>query len=203
MTDHNRIIAAAAKEALRPLGLRRKGRSRAWFADEGFWLNVVEFQPSSWSRGSYLNVAVHWLWSQPPGLLSFNRVERSGGFIEFENSEQFEPLALRMAQAAADGVLINRRLLGSITDAAAILLQEQGAEVPPSGRPRFDAAIAAGLTDKMATARDLLQRFDEPHAVDMVSELISSIDQGRFHQRVETMINAGRSQFGLAPNWCL
>jgi hypothetical protein len=53
---HDRIIADAAKAALGPLGFKRKGRSRTWLADHGWWLTVVEFQPSAWSKGSYLNV---------------------------------------------------------------------------------------------------------------------------------------------------
>jgi len=59
--DHNKLIAAAAKEALKPLGLRREGKSRLWYDDHGWWCIVVEFQPSSWSRGTYLNVGVSWL----------------------------------------------------------------------------------------------------------------------------------------------
>ncbi|TGQ53638.1 DUF4304 domain-containing protein [Mesorhizobium sp. M1C.F.Ca.ET.193.01.1.1] len=60
-SEHGRIIASQAKIALQPAGFRRNGRSRVWIADRGFWLSVVEFQPSSWSKGTYLNVAVHWL----------------------------------------------------------------------------------------------------------------------------------------------
>lgn len=58
---HDKIIAEAAKAALRSLGFQRKGRSRTWLADHGWWLTIVEFQPSAWSKGSYLNVAAHWL----------------------------------------------------------------------------------------------------------------------------------------------
>ncbi len=68
MNEHTRIIATAAKAVLQAHGFTRKGRSRVWFADRGFWLSVIEFQPSAWSRGSYLNVAVHWLWGQARGV---------------------------------------------------------------------------------------------------------------------------------------
>jgi hypothetical protein len=33
-----------------------------WLDDHTWWLVVVEFQPSSWSQGSYLNVGAMWLW---------------------------------------------------------------------------------------------------------------------------------------------
>lgn len=59
--DHNKIIQAVAKKALSPLGLRRDGKSRVWYDDHGWWAIVVEFQPSSWGRGSYLNVGLSWM----------------------------------------------------------------------------------------------------------------------------------------------
>lgn len=56
--NHNRVINAEAWRLLKPFGLTRKGRSRVWLDDHGWWLIQVEFQPSSWSKGSYLNVGV-------------------------------------------------------------------------------------------------------------------------------------------------
>src|SRR5256885_11111558 len=56
---HSKLITAAAREILRPLGLFQKGRSRVWLDDQGWWLGVVEFQPSDWSKGSYLNVGAN------------------------------------------------------------------------------------------------------------------------------------------------
>src|SRR2546430_8046299 len=57
-----RLLTRAARETLHPLGLRQRGRSRTWIDDRSWWLIVVEFQPSSWGLGSYLNVGVNWLW---------------------------------------------------------------------------------------------------------------------------------------------
>jgi hypothetical protein len=51
--EHGRIIATAAKETLGPLGFYRKGRSRVWLCDHGFWLGVVEFQPSGFAKGGH------------------------------------------------------------------------------------------------------------------------------------------------------
>src|SRR5262245_59350224 len=59
--DHNRVIDAEARQILKPLGLARKGKSRVWLDDHGWWLIQVEFQPGAWSRGSYLNVGVNWM----------------------------------------------------------------------------------------------------------------------------------------------
>lgn len=58
-----RLIAAAARRHLRPLGLHRKGRSRLWYDDRGWSLIVVEFQTSG-NDGTYLNIAAMWLWDE-------------------------------------------------------------------------------------------------------------------------------------------
>jgi hypothetical protein len=60
--DVNTVIAEVAKQVLAPLGVKRKGRSRTWLDDHGWWLGIVEFQPSSWGAGSYLNVGPEFLW---------------------------------------------------------------------------------------------------------------------------------------------
>jgi hypothetical protein len=58
MTDtHSKIIAAAARVELKPLGFQRQGRLRLWVADRGFWLNVVELTPSRWSKSVTLTNA--------------------------------------------------------------------------------------------------------------------------------------------------
>lgn len=59
--DHNKVIRAAAKSALTPLGLKQQRNSRIWYDDRGWWALVVEFQPSGFQRGSYLNVGVVWM----------------------------------------------------------------------------------------------------------------------------------------------
>jgi len=62
---HGRVIADAARLALSPLGLARKGRSRTWLDDQSWWLGVVEFKPASRHPGTYLNVGLRFLWHPP------------------------------------------------------------------------------------------------------------------------------------------
>jgi hypothetical protein len=47
------VITAEARHVLKPLGLVRRGNSRVWIDDHGWWTIQVEFQPSAWSKGSY------------------------------------------------------------------------------------------------------------------------------------------------------
>lgn len=74
------------------MGLSQKGRSRIWLDDQRWWLCVVEFQPSSWSRGSYLNVGCMWLWPVRDDI-SFDEGYRVEEFCEFRDEAQFEAAA--------------------------------------------------------------------------------------------------------------
>jgi len=65
MEPHAKIINAVAKKYLAPMGFFRKGTSRVWLQDNGWFFTVVEFQPSGFSKGTYLNVAMNFLWGKP------------------------------------------------------------------------------------------------------------------------------------------
>lgn len=97
-SEHGRIIASAAKAALAPLGCLRRGQSRIWQDDHRYWAINVEFQPSGWSKGSYLNIHVAWLWAITHG---YQYSYRAGSFIPFETAEQFTPLIAELAATAA------------------------------------------------------------------------------------------------------
>jgi hypothetical protein len=88
----SRLLTQAGREVLRPLGLRQKGRSRTWIDDHGWWLAVVEFQPSSWSLGSYLNVGVMWLWRDSDHL-SFDLNYRTNDHVGLRDEQQFTRIA--------------------------------------------------------------------------------------------------------------
>src|SRR5579872_1713019 len=103
--EHGKLIAAAAKAALLPLGCRRKGQSRCWYSDERFWYVLIEFQPSAWSRGTYINVGPIWFFLQPWGG---EVTRRLGDYIKFENIEQFSPLIEQAARLVAAEVIALR-----------------------------------------------------------------------------------------------
>jgi hypothetical protein len=59
----NRLMRDAGRSLLAPIGVQQMSRSpRLWTADRGWWLINVEFQPSGYSVGSYLNVGLQHLW---------------------------------------------------------------------------------------------------------------------------------------------
>src|ERR1051325_6569931 len=98
---HSTLIARSARSILRPMGLTQKGRSRTWLDDHGWWLCVVEFQPSSWAGGSYLNVGCCLLW-QVKDSLSFDEGYRVENFAEFKDEAQFGSASDQLVQRAAE-----------------------------------------------------------------------------------------------------
>src|SRR5512147_2046072 len=102
-TEHGEQLATAAETILSPLGCVRIGRSRTWISDQRFWVIVIEFQPSSFSKGSYLNVGAMWLWDAKD-YWSFDHGNRIERFTKFQNASQFEGVAKHLAARAAEEV---------------------------------------------------------------------------------------------------
>lgn len=152
---HSKLITAAAREVLGPLGLSQKGRSRTWLDDRGWWLGVVEFQPSSFSRGSYLNVGACFLWN-PTDDLTFDYGYRvvlpldSGRseYVEYEDDEQFRPLARVLVETAAARVRELRELFRDAHAAADALSND----TRDDEHVRTDAGIASALAGERERA---------------------------------------------------
>src|SRR5438445_4349775 len=116
--DHNKVIRAAAEGALAPLGLIQQRNSRIWYDVHGWWAIVVEFQPSGFDRGSYLNVAVacmhyeceHW---------AFDIGGREEGFHAASGEEQFEAAMSGVAALDARKVLEYRERFSTLEDMCA------------------------------------------------------------------------------------
>lgn len=162
---HDRLIAEAAKSVLGPLGFQRKGRSRLWFADHEWWLAVVEFQPSGWDRGAYLNVAAKWLW-RADGVwsfdFSFHGGARAAGFVRFENELQFREQTLRLAQTAATESQRLKDAFPSIRAAAEQLRLRANCD----GWDLYHAAVAAFLAGRSEEARRYFRELGIPKATD-------------------------------------
>jgi hypothetical protein len=193
---HTKLLSEAARQLLRPLGLIQKGRSRTWLDDRGWWLGVVEFQPSSWSRGSYLNVGVNWLWT-PKDDLSYDfggrlGVPGDGGYVEYKSDEQFWPLAVKLATIACDDVRRLRELFPTIEAAAAVLEKATDLNIEES----IDAGIALALVGEGDRARTMLRRHTEWFESD--EDLEWRVDEDRdLYERVRALIELtqDRTQF--------
>ncbi|MER8701399.1 MULTISPECIES: DUF4304 domain-containing protein [unclassified Mesorhizobium] len=195
-SEHGRIIASQAKIGLKPAGFQRKGKSRIWIADRGFWLSVVEFQPSSWSKGTYLNVAVHWLWGSLPETVTFDRPQRIGQFVPFESPAQFLLAVDQMAKKAVEIDRVHRSMFPSVQATATILVNE----LQPGAYGEwaaFHAGVAAGLAGDFETARRLFESAQR-HAASQAQLLLGYIDDPiAFRSRVRGFIVAERAYYGL------
>lgn len=117
---HDRIIAEAAKAGLSALGVTRKGRSRTWIDDHGWWLINIEFQPSSHARGCYLNIGEQHLWVVRNHLILGNFERPLGGmtFVEFAGDETaFAGIMAGVVAQAVQSVVRRRRKHGDGTQA--------------------------------------------------------------------------------------
>lgn len=136
---------------LSPLGVLQRGRSRTWIDDRGWWLITVEFQPSGWSRGTYLNVGATWLWYLKAHL-SFDLGYRVEGFRELTGRDA-EYACDEVARRAAREV---EALRVRIPDIEAVAREQK---IAPAGDlwPQYHVAVAEALTGHFGEAR---RRFE-------------------------------------------
>ncbi len=166
-SDHNKIIAAEAKAALSPIGCIRLGRSRLWLDDHGWWVGIVEFQPSNWTKGSYLNVATSWLWNED-NPLAFSECWGERPFYEYESDAQFSAAMRSLTALARHEILRMRDRFASLELVASYL----GARDIGNIWCDYHAAIAFGL---LGNTKMSAERFDAvlaaKHAVEWADAL--------------------------------
>ncbi|MDO5773790.1 MAG: hypothetical protein Q4P16_05740 [Spirochaetales bacterium] len=112
---HSKIIKQVCKEILIPLGVFQKGTSRLYLDDNGYFFTVIEFQPSNWDRGTYLNIGLTFLWDYNQSdilYFDFSRqpTARYGKFVEYKNETQFKKEIINLANIAKEEILFYRKL---------------------------------------------------------------------------------------------
>jgi len=202
--EHSRLLTAAARSTLRPLGCVQKGRSRTWLDDHGWWVGVIEFQPSGWSRGSYLNVGACWLWEEKD-FLSFDAGYRVAPFQPFTDTAEFTVAAQALAEQAAAEVLALRDRFPTPGQVGALMRRHP----KPGIREHMHAGIAAGLAGAYDEARrHLALAAEESHTAPWVdvlkrncAELTSRLQPGGgFEAEIAAIVTRTRRAVGL-PEW--
>ncbi len=90
MRQHDKIINMAAKKVLNSHGLFRKGTSRTWLDDNGYFMIFVVFDASNWSQGSYLGVGIDFLWEKWEGLndtFAYDYGSRGNEFCKYTGND--------------------------------------------------------------------------------------------------------------------
>jgi hypothetical protein len=208
--EHEAILQRVMREAFRPHGLLQKGRSRVWFGDRGWWVTVVELQPSGWSKGSYLNVGAMWL-VYPQQHVTFHDGYRRGGneFLEFKDAAQFETGARGLCASAIDVVDDLKRRICSYSDAYSRqeeLLTEERARAGPAGPWNlFYTALFGLLTGHRQRAVELTTTLQEYPAQwewehSMKAIALQTLQASDVERTVHDHIATTRAAFKL-PEW--
>jgi len=145
--ERSRLLTEAGNRILKPLGLVQKGRSRFWRDDRNWFVIGVEFQPSSWSGGSHLNVGCNWLWVVRDHF-AYDVGGRTEPFVKFENRDQFQDAANIMATQAAFAVESFRKQFPNVRAVYEYYSIEESAGIWSN----FNAAIASALSGKALKA---------------------------------------------------
>jgi hypothetical protein len=205
-SDHNALIRDVGRESLAPLGLVQKGRSRTWIDDHGWWLIVVGFEPSSWSKGTYCMIGFDHLWVGRDHLVFDEgrriRVDRRE-FVSFDPSapDRFKAQLAEMADTAAAGVADYRRRHGSGSLALRTLTRRRGDLYED-----YSAGCAAGLLGRRRMAEQAFARVltcaDQRPWVARIKELASSLaalldTPERFAAELTTRVRRTRDAVGL------
>ena len=111
MKPHEKIISQTAKDKLVPLGMFRKGTSRIWVEDNGWFFIVVEYRHHNYFQGAEVYVRMEALWDAPGvDFLSyisnchrFDRVDYMG------NDEVFAEKLSEVSDSAKEFVLEFRK----------------------------------------------------------------------------------------------
>lgn len=89
----NKIIKKLCTEIF-PEDVFQKGNSRIYLDDNGYYFTVIEFQPYSLKKGTFLNIGLSFFFNKN-NYLTFSysykgktRIRKK--FIEYKNDEQFE-----------------------------------------------------------------------------------------------------------------
>ena len=200
--DHNRVIKAAAKSALQPIGCKQKGSSRTWLDPHSMWTGVIEFQPSSWAKGSYLNVGACWLWYEKNSL-SFDDGYRVEQFQAVESEEQFIQVSATLAIQAHDEVLKLRSRFSSIEKTAAHLKNKDFSNIWQN----YHAAVAATLVNDTSHAKTrfdavMQNKDDRSWALDLKKHttMLESIsgDLGLFLRTIEEIVARSKRRLKIA-----
>ena len=151
-----RLVADAGSRHLKPLGLLQKGRSRFWEDDRDWFVIGVNFESSSFSQGSRLDVGCNWLW-MVKDYFSYDTGGCIVPFTPFQSEEQFRPVVEEMAAAAAEEVIRCREAFST-----PLSLANYYTAIKPEGMwPNFHSAIACALVGEITQAQYFLTQVVE------------------------------------------
>jgi hypothetical protein len=197
---HGRVISAAAKSALWAVGFRQRGRSRLWLLDHGYWLNLVEFTPSRWSKSVSLMNGAHWLWTGT-GSMSFNEAVPSSCHAEFRTEDQFAEAVNEIAKMASRNALEIEARFQSFSAIAAFVVERARTSPNRMGASwwGYEAGIATGLNGNFGEARDFLRGVSDERVISRAQALLPLLDNPEaFMREVNRLVSLQRATLKLS-----
>ena len=203
--EHSKIIVKTAGQILKPYGIVRKGQSRSWLDDHGWFTSVIEFQPSSWNRGTYLNVGVNFHWFRKD-YFSYDIGGRESLFEKFDNTEQFTINIEGFANKALGIALNYREAFRNLESSGNAILTHQFASDSLWGN--YHRGVVCGITNKFGEAD---KYFDMLLSVELDYDWVNELKRDTLflktvmnsHQQFKTeiieIIKATRSLKKLPP----
>jgi hypothetical protein len=197
---HNKIIAAAAKAELAPLGFKRQGQSRLWIKDHGFWLNVVGFKPSRWSVTVDLDNAAHWIWGGA-GFMSLNYIMSGGPYTEFEDEDQFGAAVSDIARsAAAKAQEIDSKFESFEAIAQYVIAEANESERMCPSWFGYYAGVASGISGDLLEAERFLRNITDERVIPRAGRFLSAINtSSAFREQANDIVTEQRAALKLPP----
>jgi hypothetical protein len=201
--DHNKILKQIALKVLKPYGIIQKGSSRLFIDDHGWYLILIEFQPSGWGKGTYLNIGIHFNWYLDEHF-SFTIGDRENNFIEFIDKEQFSEKANELCQNTIKKVLYYRNELKSINEIEKKLDKIFKNSGSADFWKNYHKGIISGLAGNINNLNRYFDKILKPVYPDStewfnnfkiyVSELknIANVDKNKFKERIIHIIREAR-----------
>ncbi|MCX5662373.1 MAG: hypothetical protein NTW19_22060 [Planctomycetota bacterium] len=165
---------------------------------------MIEFQPSAWARGSYLNVGCMWLWGVNDSI-AFHEGYRVQPFSGFLDRFQFEPEATRLAKRAAKEVKRYRAQFASASRLSDFYGSRWTAKL--TDWKVFHAGVASAIAGR---SKESIRYFDRFLAIEnKVSEWLPiaqadaeqlrqlAIDPVRFREQIAERIRRKRAALKL------
>jgi len=195
---HSKIIAAAAKAELAPLGFKRRGQSRLWLKDHGFWLNVAEFKPSQWSIAVDLGNAAHWLWGGC-GFMSLNYYDPGGPYTEYRDEDQFGAAVADIASTAASRAKeIDAKFASFEAIADYVIAKANGSERMRPSWFGYYAGVACGILGDLDQAASFLRGITDERVIPRGERFLPAIGSPiAFREKANEIVNQQRAALKL------
>ena len=193
--DHNKLLKKIAKDRLKPCGIIQKGSSRTFLYDNGWYIIIIEFQPSSWDKGSYLNIGVD-LNFYPRNHLAFSYGYREKGFDGADNEKQFTEIVNTYCDHVIEKVQKLKEKFKDVPTAVKSI-----GKYPDDPWHYFDLGILYGLNGRIQKADSSLTKlikqkcnfdyeFERQKLAIEILELLT--DNEKFNGRVQALITQSR-----------